>query len=132
MTETERHMEKKDAVASLRDAIYLLEIRQAEEKRMLKEQFLIGYEQLKPVNLIRSTVRGLLESPEVKTGLLGTLVSVISGYVAQKTTRKPKRNSLLRSVRMILQFGLAGLISGNIDTIREFVNRQFSRMTSAH
>ncbi|MEL7588341.1 MAG: hypothetical protein AAGU19_16650 [Prolixibacteraceae bacterium] len=123
-------MEKKNAVNSLRETIRLLEIKQAEEGRILKEQFLIGYEQLKPVNLIRSTVRGLLDSPEVKTGLLGTFVSLVSGYITRKMDRRPEKNSMMKTIRMILQFGIAGLVSGNLDTIRSFVNRQFSRITS--
>lgn len=123
-------IQKPNAVDSLRETIRLLEIKQAEEKRILKEQVLIGYEQLKPVNLIKSTVWGLLESPEVKTGLVGTVVSILSGYITQKMNKHPEKNSLIKTARMILQFGVAGLLSGNIDLIRSFVNRQFSRITS--
>jgi len=57
---------KNDASASLKEAIFLLEIRQAEEGRLLKEQLFVVYDKLKPLNLIKSTLEEIASAVEVK------------------------------------------------------------------
>lgn len=70
-------MAKQSAVDSLKESIRLLEIRQAEEGHILKEQFRVTYESLKPANLIKNSLKEITGSAEVKNGLFETIVSIV-------------------------------------------------------
>ena len=52
-------MQKTDLSAGLREAIVVLEKRQATEGKILKEQFMLAYESMKPINLIKNTFKVL-------------------------------------------------------------------------
>ena len=62
-------MAKQTAVESLKESIRLLEIQQAEEGKILKEQFKATYESLKLVNLVKSSLADLTNSVEIKNNL---------------------------------------------------------------
>jgi hypothetical protein len=121
-------MGKHNAVDSLRESIRLLEIRQAEEGKIFKEQLLITYESLKPVNLIKSTIRDVSSSVEIRSGLLETILSILSGYFTQKMIVRPGSNVLMKILGTILQFGVAGFVSKNIELIRNYINQLFDKI----
>jgi len=123
-------MEKQNAVDSLRESIRLLEIRQAEEGKIFKEQLLITYESLKPVNLIKSTIKDVTSSVEIRSGLLDTIVSILSGYFTQKMIVRSGSSVFMRIIGTVLQFGVAGFVAKNIESIRELVNSLFDRVNS--
>ncbi len=121
-------MEKQNAVDSLKESIRLLEIRQAEEGQVLKEQFRLTYESLKPVNLIKSTIRDISGSVEIRQGLFETLFSILSGYVTQKMFVRSRSNLFMKLLGTFLQFGVAGFVAKNIESFRIFVNEQFEKL----
>jgi hypothetical protein len=63
-------MEKITSVEELKKAILLLEIKQANEGALLKEQLMETYESLKPINLIKKSLSDLTSSPDFKGDLL--------------------------------------------------------------
>ena len=71
-------MAKQTAVESLKESIRLLEIQQAEEGKILKEQFKATYESLKLVNLDKSSLSELTNSVEIKNNLFEFLKRIIS------------------------------------------------------
>ena len=113
-------MAKKNAVESLRESIRLLEIKQEEEGRALKEQFKLTYESLKLVNLLKSSLKDLTESNEVKNSLFETVVSILSGYISKKIMVGEKSNPLMKILGVIMQFGITSVVAKNADAIREF------------
>lgn len=121
-------MVKQNAVDSLRESIRLLEIRQAEEGKIFKEQLLITYDSLKPVNLIKSTIRDISASVEIRSGLLETILSILSGYVTQKMIVRPGSNILIRIMGTVLQFGVAGFVAKNVEPIRRNMNQLFEKI----
>jgi hypothetical protein len=122
-------MAKQNAVDSLRESVRLLEIRQAEEGKILKEQLLITFESLKPVNLIKSTIKDIAGSVEIRSGLLEAIVSILSGYFTQKMIVRPGSNVFMRILGTVLQFEVAGFVAKNIESIRNFINKQFDKVT---
>lgn len=123
-------MAKQNAVDSLKESIWLLEIRQAEEGKILKEQFKITYESLKLVNLIKSSMKELANSTEIKNSLFETIVSVVSGYLTQKIIVNSKSNVWMKMLGALLQFGVTNLISKNSETIRIFVTDLIERFVN--
>ncbi|MCE5174993.1 MAG: hypothetical protein LLF74_06340 [Bacteroidales bacterium] len=121
-------MGKQSAVDSLRESIRLLEIKQAEEEKILKEHLRLTYESLKPVNLLKSTIRDISSSVEIRSGMLETVISILSGYFTQKLIVRPGSNILTRILGTIMQFGVAGFIAKNAESIRAYLNRLFDKI----
>jgi hypothetical protein len=123
-------MAKQSAVDSLKESIRLLEIRQAEEGKILKEQFKITYESLKPVNLIKSSMKELANSIEIKNSLFEAVVSVVSGYLTQKFIVRSKSNVFMKLLGVLMQFGVTNLVSKNAETIRTFISDLIERFVN--
>ena len=77
-------MKKITSTEELRESILLLETKQAYEGALLKEQFKITYESLKPVNLIKNTLNELTQAPDIKADLMSTTMSLAAGYLSKK------------------------------------------------
>lgn len=118
-------MSKQSAVDSLKESIRLLEIRQAEEGRLLKEQFRITYESLKPVNLIKSSILELTGSTEVKNNLFEYLLAIISAYLS-KNIITSNSNIFMKIIRVFAHFGLSNLIISNAESIRIHISNFIS------
>jgi len=123
-------MAKQNAVLALKESIRLLEIRQDEEGKILKEQFRITYESLKPINLIKSSLSELVSSVEIKTSIFETMVAIVSGYISQKFILSPKSGIFKKIVGTMMQFGVTSLISKNGLDIRQFFNSLVERFIS--
>jgi hypothetical protein len=123
-------MAKQNAVVSLKESIRLLEIRQAEEGKILKDQFRITYESLKPVNLIKNSLKELANSAEIKNSLLKTIVSLVSGYFTQKLVVSSKSNLFTKLLGVLMQFGVTNLVSKNSEIIRNFISNLIEKYLS--
>lgn len=115
-------MAKQTAVDSLRESIRLLEIRQAEERKALEDQLRLSYESLKPINLIKSSMKEFTNSVELRNGLFETIISILSGYVTQKLVLNSKSSTFMKIIGAVLQFGVTSVVAKNSDTIRNFIN----------
>jgi hypothetical protein len=111
-------MAKLNPINSLKESIRLLEIRQAEEGEILKEQFKVTFESLKPFNLIKSSLKDLTGSAEIKNNLFETLVSILTGYLTKKIMVNSKGNILTKIFGAMLQYGVTSLVSKNAEKIR--------------
>ncbi|MDD2306326.1 MAG: hypothetical protein PHP53_16605 [Prolixibacteraceae bacterium] len=120
-------MAKQTAVDSLKESIRLLEIQQAEEGQILKEQFKITYESLKLVNLVKSSLKELTDSVEIKTNLFESIVSIFTGYLSKKLTIKSDGNIFKRILGLVVQFGVTNLVAKNAETIRIFITEFIDR-----
>lgn len=114
-------MKKQNAVASLKESIRLLEIKQAEEGEILKEQFRITLESFKLTNLIKNSIKELTGSSEIKANLFETIVSIITGYLTKKIMIKSGGNPFLKIIGVMLQFGVTSVIAKNAESIRNFI-----------
>ena len=111
-------MQNITSVAELKNAIQLLEAEQAEKEQLLKEQFYLTYESLKPVNLIANTLNDIKKSPYLIDNILGAAMGLITGFYSNKLIFNPQGNKLKKLVGVVLQFGVTNLIAKHQDTIR--------------
>ncbi|MBA4409499.1 MAG: hypothetical protein Q8S54_07920 [Bacteroidota bacterium] len=121
-------MAKQSASDSLKESIRLLEIRQEEEGRELKEQFRATYESLKPINLLKISLKELAGSAEIKNTLFETVVSILTGYLTKKMMVGSKSNPLLKILGALLQFGVTSLVAKNAESIRNFISDLIDRL----
>jgi len=124
-------MEKQNAISSLKESIRLLEIKQAEEGLLLKEQFSVTIESLKPINLFKSTIKEMTNSVDLKSNLSETILSILAGFLTKKMMVNSKSGPFRKILGAILQFGVTSVIAQNADNIREFINRMADKFLRA-
>lgn len=105
-------------ITELNAAILLLENKQVQEEILLKEQFILTYESIKPINFIRSTFKELVTAPDFKEDLLNTSISLAVGYFSKKLAVGSTNNPLKQILGSFLQMGVTSVVSKNADDIR--------------
>jgi hypothetical protein len=114
-------MKKITSVTELKESILLLEIDQAREKILLKEQFVITYESFKPINLIKNTISKWATSPNIKEKLLDATMGITAGYLSKKAAVGSTHNPIKQLVGSLLQMGVASIVTKNADGIKSGV-----------
>lgn len=126
-------MNQINSIANLKAAILLLEIKQADEKQLLREQLKITTESLKPINLIKHTLIELTTLPEIKESLLNTVIGLVTGYLSKKIVIGSTNNPIKQILGYALQLGVTGVASKNADDIKSvvggFISKIFSKRT---
>ncbi len=121
-------MENQYTVDSLRQAIKELEIKQKEERVLLKEQLVVTYESLKPSNILKNIIKDFASSENLKNEFVNTAVAVTTGFITKKVIIGKSNNQALKLVGLALQFGITTLVSKNYDAIKEVVTQFINRM----
>jgi hypothetical protein len=111
-------MQNITSIVGLRNAIQLLEIEQAARGQLLKEQFYLTYDSLKPVNLLKSTLKEISSSPYLIDNILGTAVGLVTGYLSKKILVGSKANNFRKLAGSILQFGVTNVVAQHPDVIK--------------
>jgi len=114
-------MAKQSATELLKARIADLEIKQAEEGKIFREELKATYESLKPVNLFRSSLKEFTSSDELKKTLLETSLSLISTFLSSQLFKSNKGNPILRFIVNLLQLGVTNVVINNKDAIYRFV-----------
>lgn len=104
----------------LKEAIQLLEVEQAANGQLFKEEFLITLESLKPIKLIEGTLKEIISSPYVTNNLLGTGVGLAAGYFSKKVVVGGSGNILRKLFGSFLQPGVTNLISQHPGAVKSF------------
>ncbi len=111
-------MDKITSIKELRESILKLEIKQIEDQRLLKEQFMITYERMKPINMIRNSVKDLITSPDLQNNLFSTTLGLAAGYLSKKAAVGSTHNPLKQILGTFLQLGVANVVAKNSDGIK--------------
>jgi hypothetical protein len=108
-------------IIELNEAICELEIKQAKEVLLLKEQFKLTYESLSPANLLRNTFKDLVNSPALTTDIVTGVLNFAARYIykksAEKATSAPVKQILVSGLQMVL----VQLVSKNLPGIKKAV-----------
>ena len=116
------------SAAELKNAIQLLEVEQTFKAQLLKKQFQITYESLKPAHLIRSILKDITSSPYLIDNLVGTAIGLGSGYLSKKIVVGTSSNIIRNLLGSILQFGVTNVVSRHPDAIKTFGQYLFQRI----
>lgn len=102
-----------NSATDLRDAILQLENRQAEEGKMLREQFHFTYNSIRPINLLRSTFEQATASPEIKDTILNSTVGLTAGYLSKLFFEGASKSPLKKLLGTILMFSIKNIVAKN-------------------
>jgi len=111
-------MQNITSTAGLKNAIQLLEAEQAIKGQLLKEQFFLTLESIKPVNLLKGTLKDITSSPFLIDNILGVAVGLATGYLTKKIVISASGSILRKLIGSVLQFGVTNVVAQHPDAIK--------------
>jgi len=102
----------------LRVAILQLESRQADEGKVLKAQFLVAVESIKPINLIRSTLMEAAESTDLQDNMINSSIGLSAGYLSKVLFQGFSNSPLKKLLGTALMFGIKNLVAQNPEVVK--------------
>ena len=120
-------MQKINSIMELKYAIRTLEVEQAEKAVLLKEQFFITYESIKPINLIKNTIKDIFLSPNLLDNVVGTTVGLASGYLSKKIVVGASGNIIRKLLGSLLEFGVTNIVAQHPEGIKSLGQLIFHR-----
>jgi hypothetical protein len=117
----------------LKKAIKQLELQQANEWPLLKEEFLKTAERLKLINIIKNTFKEAVNVPDLKTDIINTAIGLTTGILAKKIIIGKTLNPLSKLAGVVLEIFVANKTTKNANDIKSMgsiiMNKLFNRST---
>lgn len=110
-------MKKITATNQLQEMIVLLEIEHLHNEELVKAQFKVTYDSLKPVNIIKNTIQDVLSTPILNSSMLQSAIGIVTGYFSKKAVVGESHNKVREIAGTILQFGVTKVIAGNPEVL---------------
>ena len=95
----------------LDEKIRLLKIKQSENFEVLKSQFHLTIESLKPINLVKETINDFKNSKEIKSSLLESTLGIAAGYVTRKMIVGKSSSMVKNTAATIIQYLVSNFIT---------------------
>ena len=115
-------MEKEDPVFLLKQLIKVKETECAIEGKLLKDHFRLTFESLRPINIIKDTLKDAISSPELKENLVNKTIGFVTGLIAKKVLIGKTHNPLTKILANLFETVVANKVSKNADGIRSIGN----------
>lgn len=98
----------------IHNSIAFLKEKKAQQLLEVKQQFATTARNLKPSTVIKKTIMDLYEEPKLKTTVLNSTLSLITGMLSRKLVIG-KSNSLVKSILgYFVQFATTKIVSNKI------------------
>jgi len=113
-------MQKINSGADLSLAIFELESKRAEEARILREQFHLAYESVKPINLIKSTFKESVGSRSVQNSLISSSLGLTAGFLSKILFQFLAKSPVKKVIGTALMLGITNVVANNPEAVRSF------------
>ena len=114
-------MDTQYTIESLRGRISELEVRQAEEGKILKAQLRVTIDSLKPINLIKSLVNEAFESKSLRNEFVTNAAAYASGLITKKLVVGNSNNPAVKLLGLGIQLAMTTVISKNYAALKEVI-----------
>ena len=111
-------MKNKNATDTLNELIIIQEMRCANDLKLLKEQFDVAYESVKPINMIKNLFHEVTASPEIKNDLLSNVIGFGTGFLSKKLLLGSSHNPVKKVFGTLFEFAVANMVSKHADGIK--------------
>lgn len=111
-------MQNITTIAELKNTIQLLEVEQAINGELLKEQFFLTYESLKPVNILKNTLKDIISSPYLTANIVDASIGLVTGFLSKKIFIGTSGNIIRKLLGTLLQFGVTNVVAKHPDPIK--------------
>lgn len=120
----------------LKERIAFLKDRESREMTMLKEQVLATYESIKPVNVLKSTLKDFAAQPELKDNIFDGVAGITTGYLSKKFLVGTSNNPVKKIVGTLFQVAITALVAKNSSKIKAvgevLLNHLFNRKATTN
>jgi len=120
-------MEKINSETDLREAIVKLEGKWIDDGKLVKEQFFLTIESIKPINLIKSTFKDAVTSPDIKNKILNTSVGLTAGFLSKIIFQSILKSPINRLIGTAVMFGITNVVAKNPETVKS-IGKGFFKM----
>ena len=103
--------------AQLQQQIEYLHSKSDNQKESIRIHFNELIESMKPVNLLKSTVKDIGESPGLAKAAIGTSVAIGAGVLSKKMIIGKSNNIFKRVLGTVVEFAVARSIANNSEAI---------------
>lgn len=121
-------MGKITSITDLKEAIQLLEAEQDAQGQLVKDQFCLLYESLRPINLLKSTINDVSSSPYLINNILGTATGLTTGYLSKMLLVGGSGNIIRKLFGTLLQFGVTNIVARHSESIKPISQYLFKRI----
>jgi len=111
-------MENINSAAELKLAIQAKQLEHNIQAELLKEQLSIAFESLKPISLIKNTLRELTSSPYLIENMVSAIAGLASGYVSKKIAVGTSHNIFRKVMGSVLQFSVTNLVAQHPEILK--------------
>jgi hypothetical protein len=111
-------MQKISSVSELKNAIQLLEVEHDTKEQLLKDQFYLTCESLKPVNILKNTLINILGKIKNSDGISDISLGVAGGLLLRNLFVGSSENIFRKITGSFLQLGITNLITQHSDLIK--------------
>lgn len=108
----------KKTETDLEEAILLLEAKKVDDEQMLKDQFHIVYDSLKPMNILHKAISQIAESHQLKTDLVNLSVGLTAGYLSEKLLVRGSHSPFKKLLGSAVMVGVTNVIAQNPEVTR--------------
>ena len=121
-------MENINSATGLKLAIQAKQFEYSIQGELLKEQFFVIFESLKPVNLIKSTLSEITSSPYLIDNMVGAFVSMIGGFISKIIAVGRLHNLIRKITGPVLQFGITNVVAQHQDILKSITDMPIRRL----
>ena len=115
-------MKKNTEKAALQEKIKSLEQKQAQELTLLREQFYITYESIKPVNIFKKAVQDIIGSSEIKNDIISNIIGLATGFISKKIVVGSSNNPFKKVLGTILEYIVANFVTRKAESFTENID----------
>ncbi|OIP01620.1 MAG: hypothetical protein AUJ98_03770 [Bacteroidetes bacterium CG2_30_33_31] len=102
----------------LKDAIKLLEVEHDLKGKLFREQMYLTYDSLKPVNIIKNTLKDISSSPIFIDNIIDNAIGLGTGFLTKKLIVGTSTNPFRNILGSIIQFGVTNIVAQHTQTIK--------------
>lgn len=121
-------MENITTTTELRYAIEMLEADQFYKEQVLKEHLYNTLEELKPINLLTSTLEDISSLPVFSNSILGPAAGLATGYLSRILIVGGSVNIFRKILGTLVQFGVTNFVSRHPEGVKTLSNYILQRI----
>jgi hypothetical protein len=125
-------MQKITTTTELKDSIQLLECRHSNEWLLLKEQLLDTCENLKPINIVKNTLKEAYAASDLKTNIAKGILGIGAGFLTKKIFIGKSHNPVAKLAGFLLELFMANKVAKSTDGIKSLRNGILNKMMDQH
>ena len=112
------NMENSSTLQELQEQITRLEFRKANEAIELKQEFKSSLDHLRPINLLKNSIKDISSASDFKDGFLNSTLGLGLGFLTKKALIGTSHNPIKQILGTLLQVGITAVATKNGEGIK--------------